>query len=343
MKNDKKKPWMFKEAPVKLEANQIELDELKKLMSYKESDTENIEAIKKFYSLLYQHAPSKNILELTYNNLHHNIEKYHKPLKHYNDRGVMIGGTILAVGMIMIARLSFFDIDPSSNYLIASCLCTCGGVITIYGASFGPIKREFKATNYYLKYLGGLGKDLEPDFADRIAELMNLAIKKDDSATMKELGQLANLGITYLDRDNYSRQPNEEELNTLKKLETKITNEKTIKEFLADIKNDMLRVRAAKYEGYKNDMVELSVLAQDYMLDIDCKTNEEIIALQESELWLNLCKRLNDLEAKINSKINTLYTVYSQEDSRVEDLATQLSANKLDHTEELKLNLKKSK
>lgn len=93
----------------------------------------------------------------------------------------------------------------------------------------------------------------------------------------------------------------------------------------------------------KNDMAELSVLAQDYMLDIDCKTNEEIIALQESELWLNLCKRLNDLEAKINSKINTLYTVYSQEDSRVEDLATQLSVNKLEHTEELKLNLKKSK
>ena len=30
MKNDKKKPWMFKEAPVKLEASQIELDELKK-------------------------------------------------------------------------------------------------------------------------------------------------------------------------------------------------------------------------------------------------------------------------------------------------------------------------
>lgn len=343
MKNDKRKPWMFKEAPVKLEANQIELDELKKLMSYKESDTENIEVIKKFYSLLYQHAPSKNILELTYNNLHHNIEKYHKPLKHYNDRGVMIGGAILVVGMVMIARLSFLDIDPSSNYLIASCLCTCGGVITIYGASFGPIKREFKTTNYYLKYSGGLGKDLEPDFADRIAELMNLAIKKDDSATMKELGQLANLGITYLDRDNYSRQPNEEELNTLKKLETKITNEKSIKEFLTDVKNDMLRVRTAKYEGYKNDLTELSILAQDVMLDIDCKTNEEIIALQESELWINLCKRLNYLEAKINSKINTSYTVYSQENSRVEDLATQLSVNKLDHTEELKLNLKKSK
>lgn len=178
MKNEKRKPWMFKEAPVKLEASQIELDELKKLMSYKESDIENIEAIKKFYSLLYQHAPSKNILELTYNNLYNNIEKYHKPLKHYNDRGVMIGGTILAVGVVMIARLSFFDIDPSSNYLITSYLCLSGGLITLYGASFGPIQRRFKTTNYYLKYSGGLGKDLEPDFADRIAELMNLAIKK---------------------------------------------------------------------------------------------------------------------------------------------------------------------
>ena len=341
MKNDKRKPWMFKEAPVKLEANQIELEELKKLMSYDESDTENIEAIKKFYSLLYQHTPSKNIIELTYNNLYHNIEKYHKPLKHYNDRGVMIGGTILVVGMVMIARLSFFGIDPSSNYLIASCLCTCGGVFTLYGALFGPIQREFKTTNYYLKYLGGLGEDLEPDFADRIAELMNLAIKKDASATMKELGQLANLGITYLDRDNYSRQPNEEELNTLKKLETKIINEKTIKEFLTDINNDMLRVRVAKYEGYKNDLTELSILAQDVMLDIDCKTNEEIIALQESQLWINLCKRLNSLEDKINSRINTSYTVYSQEDSRVEDLGTQLSVDKLNQTQELKLTLKK--
>lgn len=330
MKNDKRKPWMFKEAPVKLEANQIELDELKKLMSYKESDTENIEAIKKFYSLLYQHAPSKNILELTYNNLHHNIEKYHKPLKHYNDRGVMIGGAILAVGMFMIARLSFLDIDPSSNYLITSFLCLCGGVITLYGASFGPIQRRFKTTNYYLKYSGGLGKDLEPDFADRIAELMNLAIKKDDSATMKELGQLANLGITYLDRDNFSRQPNEEELNTLKKLETKITNEKTIKEFLTDIKNDMLRVRVAKYEGYKNDLTELSILAQDVMLD--CKYND---------IGKDLCDRLISLEKRIDGKINLESIADKSLDSQIESLSTNLDVSGLEQVSELKLTLKK--
>lgn len=341
MKNDKRKPWMFKEAPVKLEANQIELDELKKLMSYKESDTENIEAIKKFYSMLYQHAPSKNILELTYNNLHRNIEKYHKPLKHYNDRGVMIGGAILAVGMVMIARLSFLDIDPSSNYLITSFLCLCGGVITLYGASFGPIQRRFKTTNYYLKYSGGLGKDLEPDFADRIAELMNLAIKKDDSATMKELGQLANLGITYLDRDNYSRQPNEEELNTLKKLETKITNEKTIKEFLADIKNDMLRVRAAKYEGYKNDLTELSILAQDVMLDCKYNTSNANINLKESDIGKTLCDRLASLEKRIDGKINLESIADKSLDSQIESLSTNLDVSGLEQVSELKLTLKK--
>ena len=180
-------------------------------------------------------------------------------------------------------------------------------------------------------------------FTEKIAKQMVLAIKKDGPSTMKDLGMLARLGTVYLNKKDYNVNPNEKELSIFKKLETKITNEKTVKQFLTDVRNDMQRVRDAKYEGYKNDMVELSVLAQDYMLDIDCKTNEEIIALQESELWINLCKRLNDLEAKINSKINTLYTVYSQEDSRVEDLATQLSVNKLDHTEELKLNLKKSK
>ena len=341
MKNDKRKPWMFKEAPVKLEANQIELDELKKLMSYKESDTENIEAIKKFYSLLYQHAPSKNILELTYNNLHHNIEKYHKPLKHYNDRGVMIGGAILAVGMVMIARLSFLDIDPSSNYLITSFLCLSGGLITLYGASFGPIQRRFKTTNYYLKYSGGLGKDLEPDFADRIAELMNLAIKKDDSATMKELGQLANLGITYLDRDNYSRQPNEEELNTLKKLETKITNEKSIKEFLADIKNDMLRVRAAKYEGYKNDLTELSILAQDVMLDCKYNTSNTNINLKENDIGKDLYDRLISLEKRIDGKINLESIADKSLDSQIESLSTNRDVSGLEQVSKLKLMLKK--
>ena len=341
MKNDKRKPWMFKEAPVKLEANQIELDELKKLMSYDESDTENIGAIKKFYSMLYQHVPSKNIIELTYNNLYHNIEKYHKPLKHYNDRGVMIGSAILAVGMVMIARLSFFDIDPSSNYLITSYLCLSGGLITLYGASFGPIKRRFKTTNYYLKYSGGLGEDLEPDFADRIAELMNLAIKKDGSATMKELGQLANLGITYLDRDNYSRQPNEEELNTLKKLETKITNEKTIKEFLTDIKNDMLRVRTAKYEGYKNDLTELSILAQDVMLDCKYNTSNANINLKESDIGKDLYDRLISLEKRIDGKINLESIADKSLDSQIESLSTNRDVSGLEQVSKLKLMLKK--
>ena len=253
----------------------------------------------------------------------------------------MIGGAILVVGMVMIARLSFLDIDPSSNYLITSFLCLSGGLITLYGASFGPIQRRFKTTNYYLKYSGGLGKDLEPDFADRIAELMNLAIKKDDSATMKELGQLANLGITYLDRDNYSRQPNEEELNTLKKLETKITNEKSIKEFLADIKNDMLRVRTAKYEGYKNDLTELSILAQDVMLDCKYNTSNTNINLKENDIGKDLYDRLISLEKRIDGKINLESIADKSLDSQIESLSTNRDVSGLEQVSKLKLMLKK--
>lgn len=147
---------------------------------------------------------------------------------------------------------------------------------------------------------------------------------------MKELGQLANLGITYLDRDNFSRQPNEEELNTLKKLETKITNEKTIKEFLTDIKNDMLRVRVAKYEGYKNDLTELSILAQDVMLD--CKYND---------IGKTLCDRLISLEKRIDGKINLESIADKSLDSQIESLSTNLDVSGLEQVSELKLTLKK--
>lgn len=147
---------------------------------------------------------------------------------------------------------------------------------------------------------------------------------------MKELGQLANLGITYLDRDNYSRQPNEEELNALKKLETKITNEKTIKEFLTDIKNDMLRVRVAKYEGYKNDLTELSILAQDVMLD--CKYND---------IGKDLCDRLISLEKRIDGKINLESIADKSLDSQIESLSTNLDVSGLEQVSELKLTLKK--
>lgn len=170
---------------------------------------------------------------------------------------------------------------------------------------------------------------------------MNLAIKKDDSATMKELGQLANLGITYLDRDKYSRQPNEEELNTLKKLETKITNEKSIKEFLTDIKNDMLRVRTAKYEGYKNDLTELSILAQDVMLDCKYNTSNANINLKESDIGKTLCDRLASLEKRIDGKINLESIADKSLDSQIESLSTQLDVSGLEQVSELKLTLKK--
>ena len=158
---------------------------------------------------------------------------------------------------------------------------------------------------------------------------------------MKELGQLANLGITYLDRDNYSRQPNGEELNTLKKLETKITNEKSIKEFLTDVKNDMLRVRTAKYEGYKNDLAELSILAQDVMLDCKYNTSNANINLKESDIGKTLCDRLASLEKRIDGKINLESIADKSLDSQIESLSTQLDVSGLEQVSELKLTLKK--
>lgn len=158
---------------------------------------------------------------------------------------------------------------------------------------------------------------------------------------MKELGQLANLGITYLDRDNYSRQPNEEELNTLKKLETKITNEKSIKEFLADIKNDMLRVRAAKYEGYKNDLTELSILAQDVMLDCKYNTSNTNINLKENDIGKDLYDRLISLEKRIDGKINLESIADKSLDSQIESLSTNRDVSGLEQVSKLKLMLKK--
>lgn len=334
----KKKEWMNKDNPIKIKAKQVELKELEGLVSYDKNDTKNIETIKKFYSLLYRHIPSKNIMRLISNNFEKNSENYKTTLGYETDRTLSnISLSYVVYGVAI--ELSYILLNGKLSLGLPIWFVFTGAIAKLL-AIYIPKYRKNKANNYMANYSLN---PLNGDFTEKIAKLMLLAIKKDGPSAMNDLGMLARLGTVYLNKKDYNVNPNEKELSIFKKLETKITNEKTVKQFLTDIRNDMQRVRDAKYEGYKNDMAELSVLAQDYMLDIDCKTNEEIIALQGSELWINLCKRLNDLEAKINSKINTLYTVYSQEDSRVEDLATQLSVNKLDYTEELKLNLKKSK
>lgn len=334
----KKKEWMNKDNPIKIKAKQVELKELEGLVSYDKNDTKNIETIKKFYNLLYRHIPSKNIMRLISNNFEKNSENYKTTLGYETDRTLSnISLSYVVYGVAI--ELSYILLNGKLSLGLPIWFVFTGAIAKLL-AIYIPKYRKNKANNYMANYSLN---PLNGDFTEKIAKLMLLAIKKDGPSAMNDLGMLARLGTVYLNKKDYNVNPNEKELSIFKKLETKITNEKTVKQFLTDIRNDMQRVRDAKYEGYKNDMAELSVLAQDYMLDIDCKTNEEIIALQGSELWINLCKRLNDLEAKINSKINTLYTVYSQEDSRVEDLATQLSVNKLDYTEELKLNLKKSK
>ena len=334
----KKKEWMNKDNPIKIKAKQVELKELEGLVSYDKNDTKNIETIKKFYSLLYRHIPSKNIMRLISSNFEKNSENYKETLGYETDRTLSnISLSYVVYGVTI--ELSYILLNGKLSLGLPIWFVFTGAIAKLL-AIYIPKYRKNKANNYMANYSLN---PLDGDFTEKIAKLMFLAIKKDGPSTMNDLGMLARLGTVYLNKKDYNVNPNEKELSIFKKLETKITNEKTVKQFLTDIRNDMQRVRDVKYEDYKNDLTELSVLAQDYMLDIDCKTNEEIIALQESELWINLCKRLNDLEAKINSKINTLYTVYSQEDSRVEDLATQLSVNKLDHTEELKLNLKKSK
>lgn len=334
----KKKEWMNKDNPIKIKAKQVELKELEGLVSYDKNDTKNIETIKKFYNLLYRHIPSKNIMRLISNNFEKNSENYKTTLGYETDRTLSnISLSYVVYGVAI--ELSYILLNGKLSLGLPIWFVFTGAIAKLL-AIYIPKYRKNKANNYMANYSLN---PLNGDFTEKIAKLMLLAIKKDGPSAMNDLGMLARLGTVYLNKKDYNVNPNEKELSIFKKLETKITNEKTVKQFLTDVRNDMQRVRDAKYEGYKNDMVELSVLAQDYMLDIDCKTNEEIIALQGSELWINLCKRLNDLEAKINSKINTLYTVYSQEDSRVEDLATQLSVNKLDYTEELKLNLKKSK
>lgn len=334
----KRKEWMSKDNPIRIEGKQVELKELESLVSYDKNDTKNIEAIKKFYSLLYRHIPSKNIMRLISSNFEKNSESYKETLGYETDRALSnISLSYVVYGTAI--ELSYILLNGKLSLGLPIWFVFTGAIAKLL-AIYIPKYRKNKANNYMTNYSLN---PLDGDFTEKIAKLMVLAIKKDGPSTMKDLGMLARLGTVYLNKKDYNVNPNEKELSIFKKLETKITNEKTVKQFLTDVRNDMQRVRDVKYEDYKNDLTELSVLAQDYMLDIDCKINEEIIALQESELWINLCKRLNDLEAKINSKINTLYTVYSQEDSRVEDLATQLSVNKLDHTEELKLNLKKSK
>ena len=334
----KRKEWMSKDNPIRIEGKQVELKELESLVSYDKNDTKNIEAIKKFYSLLYRHIPSKNIMRLISSNFEKNSESYKETLGYETDRALSnISLSYVVYGTAI--ELSYILLNGKLSLGLPIWFVFTGAIAKLL-AIYIPKYRKNKANNYMTNYSLN---PLDGDFTEKIAKLMVLAIKKDGPSTMKDLGMLARLGTVYLNKKDYNVNPNEKELSIFKKLETKITNEKTVKQFLTDVRNDMQRVRDAKYEGYKNDMVELNVLAQDYMLDIDCKTNEEIIALQESQLWINLCKRLNSLEDKINSRINTQYTVYSQNDPRMDDLANQLSSDELEQTTEFKLNLKKSK
>lgn len=105
----KRKEWMSKDNPIRIEGKQVELKELESLVSYDKNDTKNIEAIKKFYSLLYRHIPSKNIMRLISSNFEKNSESYKETLGYETDRALsnislsyVVYGTTIELSYILL-------------------------------------------------------------------------------------------------------------------------------------------------------------------------------------------------------------------------------------------------
>ena len=202
-------------------------------------------------------------------------------------------------------------------------------------------------------YSDGVSND--EDYVESIARLMVKAIEKDSPTVINTLGILSSLGIDYIERCNGNELPTPEEIRRLVELDRKIENEEEIEyqkvqevkseasninQFLVDVKNDINKVNVIKYDGYEEDVKELYDIAKSFIEETAPEVNGAKVSLDESKIP-KLYRRLVTLEQNIDVKINRKNYIDENMSFITEDLATQLSVDKLDQTQELKLTLKK--
>ena len=69
-----------------------------------------------------------------------------------------------------------------------------------------------------------------------------------------------------------------------------------------EIKDDINKVKDARYLGYEEDLKSLVTLAQDFILETAPKDDNSVINLEGNNM-ANLYKRLVDLEQRIENRI----------------------------------------
>ena len=347
----KKKEWMQSENPVNLQCNQIELDELKKLTNYDENDKnikQSLQQIKKFYSLLYQHKPTDNISKLLKKNLIHNRYEYYDTCYNKKEEWLYKICFIQIFGAGLASMVGIF---------LENVQITAWGAVLIFGVlvtvaymfGFAGIRYE----NVLMYYSDKVSND--EDYVESIARLMVKAIKKDSPSVINTLGVLSSMGIDYIERCNGNELPTPEEIRRLVELDRKIENgeeieyqkvqevkseSSNINQFLVDVKSDINKVNAIKYDGYEEDLKELYDIAKSFIEETAPKVNGTKVSLEKSKIP-ELYKKLVTLEQNIDVKINRKNYIDENMSFITEDLATQLSVDKLDKARELKLTLKK--
>lgn len=337
--------------PIELSSYDISLAELKKLTNYDENDKnikQGLKQIKKFYSLLYQHKPTDNISKLLYANLIHNKYKYYE-LK-YNKKENILATLWLLYTLMASAAFIVGVASGSTEVILFGTNLFLGGFIMLKYICSWFENCYGRLLTYYSD-----GVSNDEDYVESIARLMVKAIKKDSPSVINTLGVLSSMGIDYIERCNGNELPTPEEIRRLVELDRKIENGKEIEyqkvqevkseasninQFLVDVKNDINKVNAIKYDGYEEDLKELYDIAKSFIEETAPKVNGTKASLEKSKIP-ELYRKLVTLEQNIDVKINRKNYIDENMSFITEDLGTQLSVDKLDQTQELKLTLKK--
>lgn len=354
----KKKEWMQSENPINLQSNQISLNEFELFEKFDENLEEkewNLQQIREFYSLLYQYKPRNYVSKLLENNLNYNQEEYMEILG-FNKKILIckILGIGLSVAGITTMILNLF-ISVSPLALLGLLMTGIGSLAISKSPNYFYNYYNKKFEDYYLEHHHTWGG--REGFIDSVAELMVKVFDLGNPSSLNILGAISNLGIKHLDNSEYNGLPTKEELDLYKELKNKVDNkeeipcfkedivkkpEKSASRFLIDIKNDINKVNESKYNGYEEDLDALINLAQDFILETAPKDDNSVINLEGNNM-ASLYKRLVDLEQRIENRIKRKEYIEDNTSFVIEDLGTQLSVDKLDQSQQLKLTLKNYK
>jgi hypothetical protein len=351
-----KEEWMKNKNPLKIKNDQILLKELK---NYEESSEEcewNLIQIREFYSLLYQHKPTKNVSNLLWLNLqknkmdYMNVLGFNKKYQIFSSLGMnifILGGILIFLGLVI--KNPFIMIPGVMAVALGSTMTT---IISKYFPDYYK-----KAMKYYDEHRHKNKRKKKGNFIDDIAKVMYKILEYGHPSALNALGALSLLGVNHLNKIVYSESPNNKELKIFEELKDKIEkqdiipcfqektakkSEKTTNRFLMEIKDDINKVKDARYLGYEEDLKSLVTLAQDFILETAPRDDNSVINLEGNHM-ASLYKRLVDLEQQIENRIKRKEYIEDNTSFVIEDLATQLRVDKLDQVDQeqkLKLSLK---